>query len=240
MATYNELEVWNPKLWADGICRGKISYSDIGALQTGSAVNNTLIEGILGGPHPPIVYGFNPNGNVPIGASDTYPKPWRSASQRLQDGSYGSQIGPFARIVSIRNNPNFDNSCVDSCMTGDNISCSNGIWGRLGLGSGGQLAFRAQPWYDQAEGTYNAEYWNSQYSADWDSWKEWWANASKATVNAVWEDLYDKPEVQVEVAYDYIRTSDDDFFPGLDGKVYSDFSLDLLVAMVAIAAFVRW
>lgn len=241
MATFNELETFNPKLWFDGICRGKISYSEVGGLSPGGPITNRLAEGFLGGPHPPIIFSFDPTGNIPIGPSDTYPKPWRGAQQRLNDASYGSTIGPFARIVSINNNINFDDTCVDECdsSNGGDDQCKVGLFGRLGIGDGNVVGFRLMDWHGQDEGNFDTAYWNSQ-GANWDTWKEWWENASKATVFAKWEDVVGNPTIEVEVAYDYIGTGDDDFYPGLDGNAYLDNSLDLLVAMVALAVLIRW
>lgn len=237
--TKSQLKQFNPKLFYDGVCRGKISYSEAGALTPGNVVTNTLVEGLLGGPHAQENSGYNPLTTDIIGAGTGYPKPWRSASQKLQDQSYGSTIGPFARILSSTiDTPPF-NSCIDECEdTSD--PCNKGIFGRIGIGDGNHLGFRAQNWYGQAEGTYNTEYWQNQ-GANWDTWKDWWDNCTKTTITCIWEDIPGNPEVQVEVANDYIDIGDDDYFPGLNGRVYADASLDLLVAMVALAVFVsRW
>ena len=242
MATFNELETFNPKLWFDGICRGKISYSEVGGLSPGGPITNLLAEGFLGGPHPPIVMSFDPTGNIPIGPGDTYPKPWRGAQQRLNDASYGSTIGPFARIVSINNNINFDDTCVDECHSsnGGDDQCKIGLFGRLGIGDGNVVGFRLMDWHGQDEGNFNTAYFNNQFGSNWDTWKEWWENASKATVFAKWEDVIGNPTVEVEVAFDYVGVNDDDFYPGLNGQTLADNSLDLLVAMVAIAVLIRW
>ena len=230
----NELKIYNPKLWKDGICRGAITYSQAGGLSPGGPITNLLAEGFLGGPHPPIIMSFDPAGSIPIGAADTYPKPWRGAQQRLNDASYGSTIGPFARLINV---PGFKDTCKEGQ---EDQQCKLGLFGRLGIGDGNQLGFRLMDWYNQDEGNYNTAYFNSQYGANWDTWKEWWENASKATVFAVWENYPGSPVVEVEVAYDYIGINDDDFYPGLDGRAYLDNSLDLLVAMVAIAVLIRW
>ena len=242
MATFNELETFNPKLWFDGICRGKISYSEVGGLSPGGPITNLLAEGFLGGPHPPIVISFDPTGGIPIGPGDTYPKPWRGAQQRLNDASYGSTIGPFARIVSINNNINFDDTCVDECHSsnGGDDQCKIGLFGRLGIGDGNVVGFRLMDWHGQDEGNFNTAYFNNQFGSNWDTWKEWWENASKATVFAKWEDVIGNPTVEVEVAFDYVGVNDDDFYPGLNGQTLADNSLDLLVAMVAIAVLIRW
>lgn len=239
---FSELKEANPKLFYDAVCRGKISYSDAGALQTGDTVTSTLIEGILGGPHGQENSYYNPITTSIIGAGTGYPKPWRSASQKLQDQSYGSSIGPFARIVSSSiDDPSFPGNCCppDNIDDDNSLPCQGGIFGRIGIGDGYRLGFRAQNWYGQAEGTYNTAYWNNQ-GANWDTWKDWWDNCTKTTITCIWEDIPGTPEVQVEVAHGYLNPDDTGYFPGLDGRVYSDFSLDLLVAMVAVAAFVRW
>jgi len=233
----NELKIYNPKLWKDGICRGAITYSFAGALTPGGPISNIFAEGFLGGPHPPIIVAFDPAGNIPVGASDSYPKPWRGASQKLQDGSYGSQIGPFARLVNVP-----PGVFKETCQEGqEDQQCKLGLFGRLGVGDGNQLGFRMQDWYGQGEGSYDTAYFNNQYGTQWDTWKDWWDNSSKTTVFAVWEDYPGSPTVEVEVAYDYISLGDDDYFPGLNGRAFVDNSLDLLVAMVGLAVLVsRW
>ena len=239
---YNELRNNNLRLWEDGICRGSISYSQAGGLAPGGPITNLLAEGFLGGPHPPIVISFDPTGGIPIGPGDTYPKPWRGAQQRLNDASYGSTIGPFARIVSINNNINFDDTCVDECdsSNGGDDQCKIGLFGRLGIGDGSVIGFRLMDWHGQDEGNFNTAYFNNQFGSNWDTWKEWWENASKATVFAKWENVIGSPTVEVEVAYDYVGVNDDDFYPGLNGQSLADNSLDLLVAMVAVAVLIRW
>ena len=236
--TKAQLKEFNPKLFYDGVCRGKISYSEAGALQTGNTVTNLLTEGILGGPHSQENTGYNPLTTDIIGPGTGYPKPWRSAGQKLQDASYGSSIGPFARIVtSSINTPPF-NTCVDECENTSN-SCEKGIFGRIGIGDGNHLGFRAQPWYDQAEGTYNTAYWQSQ-GANWDTWKDWWENCTKTVITCIWEDIPGSPEVQVEVANDYFGPGDDGYFGGADLSGLAQNSYDLLVGMVALAVLIRW
>jgi len=236
--TKAQLKQFNPKLFYDGVCRGKISYSDAGALQTGNTVTSLLIEGILGGPHGQENAYYNPLTTDIIGAGTGYPKPWRSAGQKLQDQSYGSSIGPFARIVSSTiNTPPF-NTCIDECED-TSEPCSKGIFGRIGIGDGNHLGFRAQPWYDQAEGTYNTAYWQSQ-GANWDTWKDWWDNCTKTTITCIWEDIPGSPEVQVEVANGYLGPNDDGYFGGPNLNGLASASYDLLIGMIALAAFIRW
>ena len=78
---YSQLELHNPRLFWDGVCRGTISYSTGGALFTGDAAKTPLIEGFLGGPKPPEESSFNPLTTSIIGPGSGYPKPWRSGSQ---------------------------------------------------------------------------------------------------------------------------------------------------------------
>ena len=235
--TKAQLKEFNPKLFYDGVCRGKISYSEAGALTPGNVITNILAEGFLGGPHGQENVGYNPLTTDIIGAGTGYPKPWRGASQKLQDQSYGSLIGPFARIVtSSINTPPFD-TCVDECETSD--PCENGIFGRIGIGDGLRLGFRAQNWYGQAEGTYNTAYWNNQ-GANWDTWKDWWDNCTKTTITCIWEDIPGTPEIQVEVANDYLGPGDDGYWGGPNVSGLAENSYDLLVAMVALAVLIRW
>ena len=241
MASFGDLKIWNTALWKDGVCRGEISYSEAGALTPGNIVTNPLIEGFFGAPHNPVNVAFSVNsGSVPIGPSDTYPKPWRSASQKTQDGSYGSQIGPFARLVSLGNQ--IPNTCVDGCGSGNGGAdpCSLGLFGRLGIGNGSYPGFRLQDWYNQNEGPYGAAYYNELNGTNWHTWKQWWDGASKATIYAVWEDYPGDPLVEVEIAYDITDLGDPDWYPGQNLGLAADASFDLLVAMVAIAAAARW
>jgi len=241
MALYSELKEANPKLFYDAVCRGNITYAEAGALQTGGTVTSLLVEGFLGGPHGQENSSYNPLTTDIIGPGTGYPKPWRSGSQKLQDNSYGSQIGPYARIVpSSINDPSFPGQCCEP-KTNDpqNNPCEGGIFGRIGIGDGSYLGFRAQPWYDQAEGTYNTIYWQSQ-GANWDTWKDWWDNCTKTTITCIWEDIPGNPLVDVEVAHDYLGPGDDGYWGGPNMSGVAENSYDLLVAMVAIAVLIRW
>ena len=233
----NELKVWNPRLWKDGICRGAITYSQAGALTPGNIVTNPFVEGLFGAPHQPVTVAFDPNsGSVPIGPSDTYPKPWRSLSQKTQDGTYGSQIGPFARLVNLP-----AGTFADTCKEGqESEQCQLGLFGRLGIGNGSYPGFRLQDWYNQNEGSYGAAYYNEQNGTNWHTWKQWWDGASKVTIYAVWEDYPGDPLVEVEIAYDVTDLGDPDWYPGQNLGLVGDASFDLLVGMVAIAAAARW
>jgi len=243
---YLDLGLYNPKLYLDGICRGKIPLSNLFPLSPGNPSSPPIIEGILGGPHPPENYSFDykQTASIPLGPSGAYPKPWLSASQRLQNVANGSLIGPYARLVKYAdNNPLIPDTCTSGQKSGKcGSSGGGGIWGRLGLGAG-VLTFYPQDWYNQSEGTYNAAYWSNQFgltgNAAWQTKKNWWASTSKATIIAQTSFLpYE--DVEVEVAYASPQFDDPEYFRGLDLGVYNDFSLDLLVVMVGIAASLRW
>lgn len=243
---FSDVKQHNPKLYLDGICRSKIPLSDIFPLSPGNPSSPPIIEGILGGPHPPENYSFDYKSSIPIGPGGAYPKPWLSAAQRLQNVSYGSQIGPYARLVKYAdNNILIPNTCTSSQKSGKcGSSGGGGIWGRIGVGLGGEgVGFYPQDWYNQSEGTYNSEYWSDYFNltgnARWQNKKKWWASTSKATILA--EATFDPfGTVEVEVAYASPQFDDPEYFKGLDLAVYNDYSLELLTAMVAIAAAVRW
>lgn len=237
---YSDLKSANPRLFWDGICRGSIQYSDAGALSTGTNVTNLFVEELFGYPKSPNIASFNPNTSITVGPGNSYPKPWRSFSQFTQDASYGSQIGPFARIVKIPETPYMEDTCVDGIPQCG--GSAGGIYGRLGVGQGGDnvLGFRAQNWYGQAEGTYNTAFFNSRYTVDWLSWNQWWGSASKATVTAMWLDPIIPFVVEVEVAYSVPEIGDDVYWPGPNLGLVSDASYELITAMVAIAAVARW
>lgn len=232
----NELKIYNPKLWKDGICRGAISYSQAGALTPGNVVTNIFAEGFIGGPKNPITVAFNPTGSIPIGPSNSYPKPWRSGSQFIQDGTYNTQIGPFAKLVGLSGS-----QFADTCKEGqEELQCKLGVFGRLGLASDGTVGFRMQNWHGQNEGPYGAAYFNSQNGTNWHTWEQWWDGASKATVFAKWEDYPGSPTVEVEVAFDVSDLGDPGYYPGANLGLAADASFDLLVAMISIAAIARW
>ena len=240
MATFGELKNFNPSLYWDGVCREIIPHSQAATLQVGNPVTTPFTEAFLGGPHGPVVTPFDPTGNIPIGPSDSYPKPWRSAGQKLQAASNGSLTGPFARMIKIP--PHLRYLCVDSCTTPEEELCggaNGGLFGRLGLGDGNRLGFRVQNWYHQDEGQYGTAYYNNQ-GTNWPTWKEWWENAHKATVGAVWEDVTGNPVVEVEVAFEDINLGDDGYFPGPGLSGVAPQSYDLLLGMIALAALTRF
>lgn len=100
--SYDKLRLANPKLFFDGVDKGLIPSSEVpDTLQVGQKVTSPMIEGALGGPYAPESYTFDPFVNVPFGGSGAYPKPWRSAAQKLQDDAYTTYIGPFAKMIGV-------------------------------------------------------------------------------------------------------------------------------------------
>lgn len=245
----NLLKIHNPRLFYDGVCREKIPYSLFAELETGSAVTSPFIEGFFGYPQAPGDASFNPDfGAIPIGPGSGYPRPWRSLSQGTQNSSYGSLIGPYARIVRLPDNdPLLPNTCRDTDEDGIGNIPSNcggsgglGVFGRIGIGDGQYYGFRSQNWYLQSEGTYNTAYFNTEFGVDWPTWKAWWNGASKKTITVKWMDLTSKPLVDVEIAHATPDVGDADYYPGFNLSAFSDSSLTLLSSMVAIAAVARW
>jgi len=239
---YSELKSANPRLFWDGVCRGSISYSTGGALATGSAVSSPLVEGFLNGPKPPEQSSYNPLTTDIIGPGSGYPKPWRSGSQFAQNASYGSQIGPYARLAKLPEGDyvGFDDTCVGG-YPGQCGGAGGGIYGRLGIGDGIHLGFRAQDWYNQDEGNFGTEYYNNLNETEWLTWKQWWNSATKTTIPVIW---YVSPTLalyaEAEVAHNTPDIGDADYFPGPNLSGVADASYDILVAMVSIAAITRW
>ena len=239
---YSELKLANPRLFWDGVCRGEISYSEGDALVTGDAAKTPLIEGFLNGPKPPEKSSFNPLTTSIIGPGSGYPKPWRSGSQFTQNASYGSTIGPYAKLVKLPEGNYL--SFGDTCVGGSPGQCGGpdgGIYGRLGIGDGVHLGFRAQDWYNQFEGSYDTAYWNTQNGTDWLTWKQWWDSATKTTIPVIW---YVSPTLalyaEAEVAHDTPDIGDPDYFPGPNLSGIADANYDLLIGMLAITAVARW
>ena len=241
---YSELESANPRLFWDGVCRGSISPSTSnGTLVTGDAAKNPTIEGFLGGPKYPEESSYNPLTTDIIGPGSGYPKPWRSGSQFTQNASYGSAIGPYAKIVRLPAEDfiGFENTCVGSKPPRCGGANGGGIYGRLGIGDGEYLGFRSQDWYNQDEGTFDTAYWNNRNSTDWLTWKKWWDGATKTTIKVIW---YVNSSVsvfaEVEVANDTPDIGDTDYFPGPNLNGVANASYDLLTGMVATAIAARW
>jgi hypothetical protein len=240
----------NPRLFWDGVGKGKFTYAQGGALQWGNPASPPLIEGILGGPHSPEYYlydyGSTPEGGLTLGNSGQYPKPWTSSSQFITNANYGTFIGPYARFIGFTKGSG-SGFVDDTCTDANNETSAAGVgsvWGRLGIAiSGpeiGERAFFPQDWYNPSEGTFNAAYWNNWYNLNppWQSRKDWWASTSKATIDATFGNTGLK--CKVEVAYNTPLFGDPEYFAGVDAAIYNDFSLDLLVVMVGVAALTRW
>ena len=239
----SDLKAYNPRLFWDGVCRGAIPYSEAGALATGSAVTNPIAEGFLNGPKPPEESSYNPLTTDIIGPGSGYPKPWRSGGQFAQNGTYGSQIGPYARLAKLPegNYTAFPNTCTDDYPDQCGGGNGGGIYGRLGIGDGTRLGFRAQDWYNQDEGTYDTAYWNIQNDTDWLTWKKWWDGATKTTIPVIW---YVSPTLALfadaEVAHDTPDIGDTNYFPGPNLNGVANASYDLLTGMLATAIVARW
>ena len=242
MAFLDELKLYNPKLYWDAYGRGTIPSSHAGALVWGSAVSSIFAESFLGGPHQPEYYLLNPDAAPPLAESGQYPKPWRSAAQKLQNASY-TYVGPYAKFVGFKKCSG--SGCVaDTCTKSNNNKKPAEIWGRYGIAlsgpNAGEPAFFPQDWYNPSEGTYNASYFNNQYNLDpaWQTRKNWWKSTSKKTITTYFGTTGLLGEI--EVAYNTPLYGTDAYFAGIDLAIYNDFSLDLLVAMVALAAAIRW
>jgi len=236
----NTLQSVNPQLFWSGVGNGSIPYSSApGNLTWGAAVSSTLVEGILGGPHGPdyqsIAVPADFASPSAFAESGRYPKPWRSAAQKLQNASY-TNVGPYAALIGVGG----ESLCCSSDDPGK-ISRVYGRWGTSTSGPNiGQGAFFPQDWYNPSEGFYNATYWNDQFSPDpeWQLRVDWWESIEKVTIQSRIANT--GVECEIEVAISPFVFGSDEYFAGIDLGVYADFSLDLLVAMVAIAAAVRW
>ena len=234
----------NPQLFWDGVGRGKFNYSAGGALVWGPPVSTPFIEGILGGPHAPEYYLLDPDASPPTGESGQYPKPWRSAAQKLQNANY-TYVGPYAKFVGFKKCTG--SGCIaDTCTEANKNSKTkpSAVWGRYGIAlSGaysGQPAFFPQDWYNPSEGTYNATYWNNQYNLDppWQTRKNWWGSVTKKTITTRFGNT--GLLCEIEVCYNTPQFGTAAYFAGVDAAIYNDFSLELLVVMVGIAALTRW
>jgi hypothetical protein len=244
MISKEELKLYNPRLYWDGVGRGEISYSESGGLVWGSAASPPFIEGILGGPHSPEYYLLDPDAVPPTGESGQYPKPWRSAAQKLQNANY-TYVGPYAKFVGFKKCTG--SGCITNTCTEANENSKvkpSAVWGRYGVAlsgpNSGQTAFFPQDWYNPSEGTYDAEYWNTQYSPEplWQTRKKWWGSISRKTITTRFGNT--GLLCEIEVAYNTPQFGTDAYFAGVDASIYNDYSLDLLVIMVGIAALTRW
>ena len=168
----DDLKLYNPRLYWDMVARGSVPYSQAGALQWGAPVTNLFAESFLGGPHAPD-YNSLPlptDYDTPtrLAESGNYPKPWRSAAQKLQNATY-TYIGPYACFVGF---VDCDSSgCVaDTCTDANKKSGIKPVrlWGRWGVAISGpnsaEGAFFPQDWYTPSEGSYSANYWNTYFN----------------------------------------------------------------------------
>lgn len=246
---YNSLKSANPRLFLDGVARGAIDYSNLSdQLATGGPAAAPLVEGILGGPFPPVSYSFNPSNGIPIGANAAYSRPWKSASQKLQDDQYNSFIGPYARLIGFvdSDTSNIGNQTCTSSNPQGILGGGFGIWGRVGLLTSGiysgSVGFYPQNWYNINEGNNDHNFWSDQYNLTgngrWTSKKEWWIGTSKKTITGYYMDYL----CEIEVAVSNPGFDDPEYYKGLDLSARPDFSIDvtILSTMVAVAAAARW
>lgn len=240
----------NPQLYWDMVANNIIPYSTAGALQWGNPVTNLFAESLLNGPNQPdytsIPLPTDFSSPTVFAESGRYPKPWRSAAQKLQNANY-TNVGPYAALVGWITSDEDGNGIVSRCCSSSESSGKTKparLYGRWGIATSGpqagQGAFFPQDWYNPSEGAYDANYWNSEYSFDppWQLRKNWWAAINKVTIKTYFENT--GTPCEIEVAQSFFEFGTPEYFAGIDLAVYPDFSLDLLVAMVALAAAVRW
>ena len=244
-----DLKQNNPRQYWDLVASGKLTYTEAGALAWGNPVSSLLAESFLSGPNAPDYRAIAEptNGSAPasLAESGAYPKPWRSAAQKLQNANY-TNVGPYAALIGWSTSD--EDTICDLKNKEDNIKPVR-LWGRFGIATSGpnsgEGAFFPQDWYSPSEGTYNANYWNTYFAEnqnplnpEWQLRKDWWESITKKTIITKFENT--GVLCKIEVAYKFLDISDLEYFPGLDLGVYNDFSLDILVAMTALAAVVRW
>ncbi len=245
----SNLKQTNHRQYWDLVASGKLSYSGSGALVWGNPVTNLFAESLLSGPNAPDYRSIAEptNGSAPsqFAESGAYPKPWRSAAQKLQNANY-TNVGPYAALIGWSTSD--EDTICDFKNKEDNIKPYR-LWGRFGVATSGpnsgQGAFFPQDWYSPSEGTYNAHYFNNYFSEqgnplnpEWQLRKDWWGSITKKTIITRFENT--GILCKIEVGYKFSDIGDADYFPGLDLGVYNDFSLDILVAMTALAAITRW
>lgn len=254
MAFLDELKLYNPKLYWDAYFRGKIPQSHVSSLVWGQPASAPFLESILQGPKPPNYTSIPIPGDydnpTAFAESGNYPKPWRSAAQFTQNAQY-TNIGPYACFIGFVD-------CDSSGCVGDTCTEFNKnhpafnqirIFGRWGLATSGpnsaEGAFFIQDWHSPGEGTYDAHFWNTYFAdagnpldPEWQLRKDWWESINKVTVETYFGNTGLK--CKIELAQSFFEFGTPEYFAGIDLAVYPDFSLDLLVAMVAIAAIARW
>lgn len=249
----DDLKLYNPRLYWDMVARGSVPYSQAGALVWGNPASAPFLESILQGPKAPNYTSIPIPGDydnpTAFAESGNYPKPWRSGAQFTQNAQY-TNIGPYACFIGFVN-------CDSSGCVGDTCTDANRqsgitpvrLWGRWGLATSGPNsatgAFFPQDWYTPSEGTYDADYWNTYYAEagnpldpEWQLRKDWWESINKVTVETYFGNTGLK--CKIELAQSFFEFGTPEYFAGIDLAVYPDYSLDLLVAMVALAAITRW
>ena len=162
----SDLKQNNPRQYYDLVASGKISYADAGALVWGPPVTNAFAEGFLGGPFPPdyraIAEPSDFSTPTTFAESGAYPKPWRSAAQKLQNANY-TNVGPYAALIGVGGE--------SLCCTSEDPGKIARVYGRFGIATSGpnsgQGAFFPQDWYNPSEGFYNADYWNTYFDVCW-------------------------------------------------------------------------
>jgi len=242
----NTLYASNQQLFWSGIGNSKIPYSSApDNLVWGNPVSNLFTESLLNGPNPPDYRSIEKptNGSAPtqFAESGAYPKPWRSAAQKIQNANY-TNVGPYAAMIGVDGK--------NLCCSADDPGKSARVYGRFGIATSGpnigEGAFFPQDWYNPSEGTYDAEYWNTYFEENqppgldpkWQLRQDWWGSISKYTIKSKIGNT--GRDCTIEVAYKFLDIGDVEWYPGLDLSPYPDYSLDILVAMVALAAVVRW
>jgi hypothetical protein len=242
----NTLYASNPQLFWSGVGTGAIPYSSApGNLTWGNPVSSLFAESLLSGPNAPdyqsIATPSNYGAPSAFAESGRYPKPWRSAAQKLQNANY-TNVGPYAALIGVDGK----NLCCSASDPGK-IARVYGRWGIATSGpSSGQGAFFPQDWYNPSEGTYDANYWNTYFAEnqppgldpEWQLRQEWWGSISKVAIKSKIANT--GVDCTIEVAYKFLDIDDAAYFPGLDLATYPDYSLDILVAMTALAAITRW
>ena len=258
MAQFADVKAKNPRLFYDGVARGKISYSEIDGIYPGN--NPTTADTWVGGPHAPEPYSFDPDTENPLGASGYYPKPWLGYAQRLTNANY-TYLGGYAKMIGWADGDCSGNECeeVSLCCTGEESDSSKytdgfiGIWGRLGVvqsgSQAGGLGFYPMDWQTDTDyselgylGANSAAYWNNHFDLSgnglWQSKEDWWAACSKKVVTRFLGNTGIK--VRVQVAVGMIPFDDPEYWRGMDLATTADYSFDLLIAMVGIAVAMRW
>ncbi len=250
---WDVLKEENPQLFWDGIARGHVPYSEASALPW-QVPTSPMYEGILQGPKPPNPISMPMPGEYDtptrLAESGNYPKPFRGGQQYLNNAGT-THIGPYAALtgwVSCTGDECYDDKCCSSSNKEDNVKPAR-LWGRWGVATSGpksgQGAFFPQNWHDNDDATYNADYWVNYFASqsppqdiDWRLKKDWWDAVNKVTIKTYFMNTGKKCEI--EIAQSTFEFGSPEYFAGIDLAVYNDYSLDLLVAMVALAAVARW